>query len=196
MDPSTTATDPDTAKQSKPDSSASIPPHLDPSTYPRTLHIPESNIHIELTYAPLDPNAVLSQVSSPAAGANVLFLGTTRDSFEGRAVAQLSYTSYAPLALRTLASIARDAVSTHGLTGVSIAHRLGTVPVTEASIAIAVSAGHRRAAWRAGEKVLEQCKAKAEIWKREVFVGQAEGEGEWRANRDRDADGNLISGSS
>lgn len=196
MDSSATATDPHTAKQSTSDSSASIPPHLDPSTYPRTLHFPESNIHIELTYSPLDTNAILSHVSSPSAGANVLFLGTTRDSFEGRAVSQLSYTSYAPLALRTLSTIAKDAVSKHNLTGISIAHRLGTVPIKEASIAIAVSSGHRRAAWRAGEEVLEQCKEKAEIWKQEVFVGQKEGEGEWRANKDRDGDGNLISGSS
>lgn len=87
-------------------------------------------------------------------------------------------------------------MSKHNLTGISIAHRLGTVPIKEASIAIAVSSGHRRAAWRAGEEVLEQCKEKAEIWKQEVFVGQKEGEGEWRANKDRDGDGNLISGSS
>lgn len=169
-----------------------IPPHLDPSTYPRTVHLPDENIHIELTYSALDTNAILSRVRSPSAGANVLFLGTTRDTFEGRAVARLSYESYAPLALRTLTGISRRARQTHGLVGVCIAHRLGSVPIGEASIAIAVSAAHRRAAWRAGEEVLEECKAKAEIWKREEFVGQRPEEGEWRANRDRDADGNWV----
>lgn len=169
-----------------------IPPHLDPSTYPRTLHFPEENIHLELTYFPLDTNAILARVNSPSAGANVLFLGTTRDSFEGREVSQLSYVSYAPLALRTLSSIAKAARQKHNLTGISISHRLGTVPIGEASIAIAISSAHRRAAWRAGEEVLEECKEKAEIWKREEFVGQKAEEGEWRANRDRDGDGNLI----
>ncbi|KAI9927872.1 hypothetical protein ASPWEDRAFT_112883 [Aspergillus wentii DTO 134E9] len=179
---------PEQQQQQQPQST-SKPPHLDPATYPRTLHLPAQNIHLELTYNPLDPSIALSQTSSPSAGANVLFLGTTRDTFEDRPVLQLSYTTYPPLALKTLSAIAEEAVSKHGLTGVSIAHRLGVVPIREASIVIAVSAGHRGAAWRAGEEVLELCKEKAEIWKMEEFV---DGGAEWRANRDRDAEGRAV----
>ncbi|RAL12202.1 molybdopterin synthase catalytic subunit [Aspergillus homomorphus CBS 101889] len=166
-----------------------LPPHLNPLTYPRTTTNPTLNTHITLTYDPLDANAALAKVSSPQAGANVLFLGTTRDTFGDRAVAQLSYTAYPPLALKTLVKIAENAVQKHGLLGVVIAHRLGDVPIGESSIVIAVSAGHRGAAWRAGEEVLELCKEKAEIWKREVFV---DGAGEWRENRERDREGNLV----
>ncbi|CAI7591311.1 unnamed protein product [Penicillium pancosmium] len=159
----------------------SLPAHLDPKTYPRTTHDAAKNIHLTLTYTPLDANTYLSQTSSPAAGANVLFLGTTRDTFEGRSVSQLSYTTYPPLALKTLTEIAEAAVEKHQLLGVSIAHRMGTVPIGEASIAIAVS-------WRAGEEILEACKERAEIWKREEFL---DGGMEWRANADRDAEGKL-----
>lgn len=60
-------------------------------------------------------------------------------------------------------------------------HRLGTVPIGEESILIAVSAPHRQAAWRAGEEALEDCKARVEVWKREEFDDE---EGVWRANRD------------
>lgn len=169
-----------------------LPAHLDPSTYPRTQHDATQNIHLTLTYHPLDPNTYLSQVSSPAAGANVFFLGTTRDTFENRPVSQLSYTTYPLLSLKTLAAIAEDAVKKHQLLGVSIAHRLGVVPIQEASIAIAVSSGHRAAAWRAGEEILEACKERAEIWKREEFV---DGGMEWRANADRDAEGRLVGNS-
>ncbi|KAJ5726317.1 Molybdopterin biosynthesis MoaE [Penicillium malachiteum] len=168
---------------------SSLPAHLDPKTYPRALHDPTQNIHLTLTYSPLDANTSLAQTSSPEAGANVLFLGTTRDTFEGRAVSQLSYTCYPPLALKTLTAIAEEAIKTHNLKGVSISHRMGIVPIGEASIAIAVSAGHRGAAWRAGEEVLEACKEKAEIWKREEFL---DGGMEWRANADRDAEGKLV----
>ncbi|PGH14344.1 molybdopterin synthase catalytic subunit [Polytolypa hystricis UAMH7299] len=168
---------------------APLPSHLDPSNYPQTTYLPSSNIHIELTYSPLTPQTNLSQIRSPHAGANVLFLGTTRDTFENKPVARLSYSSYAPLALRTLASIAQDAVGKYNLLGVSISHRLGEVGVGEESIAIAVSAGHRGAAWRAGEEVLELCKAKAEIWKMEEFV---DGGAEWRANRDVNPQGNKV----
>ncbi|RMJ20516.1 hypothetical protein PHISP_08614, partial [Aspergillus sp. HF37] len=101
-------------------------------------------------------------ISSPSAGANVLFLGTTRDSFDERPVTQLSYTTYPPLALKTLQRIAAEAVQKHGLIGLCIAHRLGVVPVGESSIAVAVSAAHRGPAWRAGEEVLELCKERLE----------------------------------
>lgn len=167
----------------------SIPSHLDPKTYPRTHADAARNIHVTLTYDVLDANTYLAQTASPAAGANIIFLGTTRDTFEGRAVSQLSYTAYPPLAFKTLARIAENAVETHKLEGVSIAHRLGIVPIGEVSIVIAVSSGHRGAAWRAGEEVLEACKEKAEIWKREEFL---DGGMEWRANADRDAEGKLV----
>lgn len=60
-------------------------------------------------------------------------------------------------------------------------HRLGTVPIGEESILIAVSSPHRQAAWRAGEEALEECKSRVEVWKREEFEGEG---GVWRANRD------------
>jgi molybdopterin synthase catalytic subunit len=78
-------------------------------------------------------------------------------------------------------AICRDILAKHGLKGIAMVHRLGTVPIGEESILIAVSAPHRQAAWRAGEEALEACKAKVEVWKREEFEGE---EGVWRANRD------------
>ncbi|PGG96666.1 molybdopterin synthase catalytic subunit [Blastomyces parvus] len=177
-----------------PNSATPLPAHLNPANYPQTRHIADANIHLELTYTPLDPTRSLAHVRSPHAGANVLFLGTTRSTFDNLPVARLTYTSYAPLALRTLEKIARDAVAKYQLLGISISHRLGEVAVAEESIAIAVSAGHRGPAWRAGEEVLEHCKAAAEIWKREEFVGAAEGEGEWRANQDTDSRGQGSKG--
>lgn len=78
-------------------------------------------------------------------------------------------------------SIARSLVTTHGLQSVAMVHRLGTVPIGEESILIAVSAPHRQAAWRAGEEALEECKKRVEVWKKEEFKGEG---GIWRANRD------------
>jgi molybdopterin synthase catalytic subunit len=62
-------------------------------------------------------------------------------------------------------------------------HRLGTVPVGEPSIVIAVSSPHRKEAFVACEYILEEIKAKAQIWKREYYEGEEEGEAEWKANR-------------
>lgn len=78
-------------------------------------------------------------------------------------------------------SICREVREKHGLQSIAMIHRLGTVPIGEESILIAVSAPHRQAAWRAGEEALEECKSRVEVWKREEFEGE---EGVWRANRD------------
>jgi molybdopterin synthase catalytic subunit len=78
-------------------------------------------------------------------------------------------------------SITRSIHAKHSLNGIAMIHRLGTVPIGEESILIAVSAPHRQAAWKAGEEALEDCKEKVEVWKREEFHGE---DGVWRANRD------------
>ncbi|CAK7233302.1 hypothetical protein SCUCBS95973_008549 [Sporothrix curviconia] len=153
--------------------------------------------YVALTEAPLDVTTVLGLVRSPKAGANVLFAGSTRDSFDGRSVATLRYASYRPLALRTMLGIANDVRTAHGLVAIAVVHRLGPVPIGEDSILIAVAAPHRQAAWRAGETCLERVKERVEIWKEEVFVtGESEqpasgddgqggpGESVWRSNRD------------
>ena len=111
--------------------------------------------------------------------------GTTRDNFGDKPVVHLAYEAYAPLAIKTMAKIARQIKDKHGLNGVAMIHRLGVVPIAEESILIAVSSPHRQAAWRAGEEALELTKEKVEVWKLEEFGGE-EG-GVWRANRDGQA---------
>lgn len=78
-------------------------------------------------------------------------------------------------------TIGRQMKEKHGLVALAMIHRLGTVPIGEESILIAVSSPHRQAAWRAGEECLELVKEKVEVWKLEEFHGE---EGVWRANRD------------
>ncbi|QPH04135.1 hypothetical protein C2857_000873 [Epichloe festucae Fl1] len=141
----------------------------------------DDGCYVALTRDHLDPQAIMDRVRSPAAGAIVLFAGTTRDSFAGKPVKELSYTAYNKLALRTMLAIAKVILAKHGLKGIAMIHRLGTVPIGEESILIAVSSPHREAAWRAGQEALEECKAKVEVWKREEFEGE---DGVWRANKD------------
>ncbi|KAH7362247.1 MoaE protein-domain-containing protein [Plectosphaerella cucumerina] len=175
---------------------------------PWTLTSP--GCHVSLTYDTLSPSAALDLVRSPRAGALVLFAGTTRDNFDGRAVKELQYSAYVPRALRTMLSVAEGVMARHngkghdeekdttrakccapakagtnpGVVGVAIIHRLGVVPVGEESILIAVASAHRAEGWRAGEEALEEVKDKVEVWKLEEFHG---GEGVWRANRDGQA---------
>ncbi|OLN96395.1 Molybdopterin synthase catalytic subunit [Colletotrichum chlorophyti] len=151
--------------------------------------VSEGRCYVALTYDHLDVNTIMNKVRSPQAGAIVLFSGTTRDNFGDKPVKELQYSAYTPLALRTMLSIAKAILEKHGLKGVAMIHRLGTVPIGEESILIAVSSPHRQAAWRAGEEALEECKAKVEVWKREEFHGE---EGVWRANRDGVAGQKIV----
>ncbi|EGZ77473.1 Molybdopterin biosynthesis MoaE [Neurospora tetrasperma FGSC 2509] len=155
------------------------PPQTNPA---KPTEISEPGIYVALTHDHLNYQFVIDRVRSPEAGAIVIFAGTTRNNFNSLPVQHLSYTSYAPLALRTMLTICRSILTKHGLKGIAMVHRLGVVPIGEESILIAVSSPHRQAAWRAGEEALEECKAKVEVWKREEFGG--EGGGVWRANRD------------
>lgn len=113
----------------------------------------------------IDGERLLSQVASSAAGANVLFLGTTRGVTDGVETRQLDYEAHEPMAEATLAALRDEAVRRFGLVGCAIEHRLGSVAVGAASVAIAVSAPHRREAFAAAEWLMERIKADVPIWK-------------------------------
>ena len=71
-------------------------------------------------------------------------------------------------------SIAEATRFKYSLEAVTVAHRLGEVPIGEESILIAVSGRHRREVFEGGEECLEEVKRRVEIWKREKFVHSGE----------------------
>jgi molybdopterin synthase catalytic subunit len=122
---------------------------------------------IELTREPIDSARVLAQVSSPQAGAVVLFLGTVRELTAGRKTLALDYECYPEMAERELARIERDARSRWPLVETAIVHRLGHLELGEASVAVAVSSAHRQAAFSAGQWMIDTLKQVVPIWKKE-----------------------------
>lgn len=133
--------------------------------------------HAELVTGPIDAARVTAKVAGPARGAVVLFLGTVRDSHAGRRVEKLTYSAYETMALAGLARIVADLEAAHPDLRAAIVHRLGEVPVGEASVAIAVASPHRPAAYEASRTALERLKAEVPIWKREHY---ADGDAAWR----------------
>ncbi len=57
-----------------------------------------------------------------------------------------------------------------------LVHRLGLVPISEASVAVIVSSPHRAAAFEAGRWLIDTLKESAPIWKHETW---ASGATEW-----------------
>ena len=123
---------------------------------------------VQLVHEPIDATALLAAVAGPAAGANVLFTGTTRQMTGAATTDWLDYEAYEPLARTELERLRAAAISQFGLTGCGIVHRLGRVAVAETSVAVAVSAAHRREALAAAEWLLDQLKRQVPIWKREA----------------------------
>ena len=122
-------------------------------------------LHARLTTEPLALDRLVELVTDPRAGAVVTFLGVTRE------VPALEYEAYGEMAERQMAEIVARAIERHGLCAAAAEHRIGTVPLSEASVAIAVSAPHRDAAFAGAREIIDEIKARAPIWKKE--------EGEW-----------------
>lgn len=131
---------------------------------------------IELTPHPIDPSKLLARVTQPAAGAVVLFLGTTRELTDGRRTTLLEYEAYDEMAAKKLAELEAEARRRWSLVECVLIHRLGQVPIAETSVAIAVSAPHRAAAFAAGQWLIDTLKAEVPIWKQEHW---ADGTREW-----------------
>jgi MoaE-MoaD fusion protein len=121
--------------------------------------------HVRVTTEALALDPLVARVSDPRAGAVVTFLGVTRQ------VSELDYEAYAPMAEREMERIVGRAIEEHGLCAAAAEHRVGTVPLSEASVAIAASAPHRAEAFAGARQIIDEIKARAPIWKKE--------EGEW-----------------
>jgi molybdopterin converting factor subunit 1 len=114
---------------------------------------------------PLSLDFLAEHVRDERAGAVVTFSGVTRE------VAQLDYEAYAEMAEPVIVEIVAAAIERHGLCAAAAQHRVGVVPLSEASVIVAASAPHRGAAFAGAREIIDEIKLRAPIWKKE--------EGQW-----------------
>jgi molybdopterin synthase catalytic subunit len=127
---------------------------------------------------PIDVGRVLADASEPDGGhgAAVLFVGTVRNVNDDKAVTGIDYSAYREMAEQELARIATDAQAKFSGVSVVIEHRIGTLAIGEASVAIATGHAHRGPAHDANRFVIEELKRRLPVWKREHYV---DGTREW-----------------
>jgi MoaE-MoaD fusion protein len=135
---------------------------------------PVSGGAFRLTAEPIDPAAVIGEVSDPRAGGIATFIGTTRVQSRGRTVHYLDYEAYGGMAEDVMAGIAAELKRKHDLCEVAITHRVGRVDIGELSVVIAVSAPHRAAALAACQEAIDTLKQTVPLWKKEVYEGGEE----------------------
>jgi molybdopterin synthase catalytic subunit len=128
-------------------------------------------ITLTLTSTALSLDAAFRAVNLPECGGTALFVGSTRNHSEGREVEILEYEAYDELARKELERVAVDAITMHGLHAVYLAHRLGMVPVGEASVIVAASAPHRAEAFAGASELIDELKRSVPIWKKERWAG-------------------------
>ena len=123
-------------------------------------------------------------VAHPRLGAIVAFLGVTRATpgtpapgeedeaarHVGTPVLGLTYEAFEELTLRVMERVAAEVEARHGVRRLAIVHRVGEVPLGEASVAIVAGAAHRAEAFEACRYAIDELKARAPIWKSERFA--------------------------
>lgn len=129
-----------------------------------------------VTENPLDLAALEAAVSSPDAGATVVFKGVVRDHDPEASgtVTALEYSAHpdATAFLREVVAEANATVHNPLDTGplpvrVAAAHRIGPLDVGDTALVVAVSAAHRQEAFAVCSDVVEQIKARVPIWKQQ-----------------------------
>ena len=142
---------------------------------------------LELREEPF-PATIVSELEARLAttedGAVVGFVGRTRISpgtpapgqeaeaarHAGRSVESLGYEAHDTMAIRVLTAIADEISARFGVERLAIVHRIGDVPLGEASIVVVAASPHRDAAFRAARYAIDETKARAPIWKAEQFA--------------------------
>lgn len=125
---------------------------------------------------PLSLDAALDVVADRRAGAVAVFIGTVREHDGGRdGVTQLDYSAH-PQAGAALREVADAVAARPGVCGVVALHREGELAIGERAVICVVSAEHRAQAFDGARELIEECKARVPIWKRQHFTG---GEQAW-----------------
>jgi molybdopterin synthase catalytic subunit len=151
---------------------------------------PAPRLHSAIVDGVIDPVALTSAVADPGAGATGLFLGTVRNSSDGRPVTGIDYDAYLAMAERELSAIATEAGHRFGACAIAIVHRIGHLAVGEVSVGIAVSHERRAPAFAATRYAIEEIKRRVPIWKREHY---ADGTRQW-VDPTRAAAGDGVTG--
>lgn len=133
-----------------------------------------------LTREPVDTAGIAKRLLRGQDGAVVNFEGVVRNNTKGRATKFLDYECYEPMAVKTMAAIGREIAATHAVSRIAMVHRLGRMEIGETSVAVIVTAPHRKPAFDAALEGINRLKRTVPIWKKEHFAdGEVWVEGEW-----------------
>lgn len=124
----------------------------------------------------IDIAELAKEAASESCGATAVFVGTVRSTNDGKEVTGIDYTAYEQMAEKEMLGILREAADRYEIVGGIIEHRIGSLEIGDASIAVVVSHPHRGNAMDALRYVVDETKSRATIWKLEHYT---DGSREW-----------------
>lgn len=126
-----------------------------------------------LLHQPIDVAGLTASVAAANQGGVASFIGMVRNHHAGRAVVELEYSAYQPMADAAIREIVTE---TEGRWPVAVAvrHRLGRLAIGDAAVAVVVAGSHRAEVFEACRFVIEEIKRRVPIWKRERYADGSE----------------------
>lgn len=125
-------------------------------------------------------NSIAKHQTKTSIGAHNIFLGQVRaDDIEGKVVSAIDYTAYEDMANKKFHEIREATFGKFNLTCMHIYHSLGEVKVGEICLFVFVSSPRRKEVFKALEYVVEEIKAKAPVFGKEIFEDETH---QWKVN--------------
>ena len=126
-----------------------------------------SKCRVLLTEAPL---AIPPDEMPLEVGGVVDFWGVVRQMEGGEPITGIGYEAHTAMAEHQLRAIAEEGRQRFDLMQVCVLHRIGFVPVGEASLLVRVCSKHRAEAFRACSWMVDELKKRVPVWKHPRFV--------------------------
>ena len=133
---------------------------------------------------PISPDFIANSIAKHQTkiniGAHNIFLGQVRqDVIKGKKVQAIDYTAYEDMAEQEFHKIRESAFDQFDLTCMHIYHSLGAVKAGEICLFVFVSSKHRDESYKASRFIVEEIKANAPIFGKEIFE---DGDHQWKQN--------------
>ena len=124
--------------------------------------------------------SIAKHQSKTIIGAHNIFLGQVRaDNIDGKSVSVIEYTAYEDMANAKFYEIREATFDKFNLTCMHIYHSLGKVSTGEICLFVFVSSPRRKEVFKALEYVVEEIKAKAPVFGKEIFEDTTH---QWKVN--------------
>ena len=125
-------------------------------------------------------DSIAKHQTKTSIGAHNIFLGQVRaDEIDGKTVSAIEYTAYEDMANEKFHEIREATFDKFNLTCMHIYHSLGKVKSGEICLFVFVSSPRRKEVFKAIEFVVEEIKAKAPVFGKEIFEDETH---QWKVN--------------